>query len=104
MGEYFGVLKVTIGGGLALFWKKGVAVDIESSSLNHIDVLINKGKEDEWRFTGFYGMPETQRMMESWDLIRNLQNQFSTPWLCASDFNEITKTSEKKGGRLRPYF
>ena len=24
------------------------------------------------------------------------------PWLCASDFNEIAKTYEKMGGRLRP--
>ena len=34
-------------------------VDVESSSLNHIDVLINKGKDDKWRFTGFYGALET---------------------------------------------
>ena len=24
-------------------------------------------------------------------------------WLCARDFNEITRLNEKKGGRLRPY-
>ena len=53
MGNYFGVSKVNLGGGLGLFWKRGVELDVESSSLNHIDVLINKGKEDEWRFTGF---------------------------------------------------
>lgn len=63
MEEYFRVSKVTIGGGLALFWKKEFVVDIESSSLNHIDVLINKGKEDEWQFTGFYGMRE---LKEGW--------------------------------------
>ena len=46
-------LKVNLGNDLALFWKKGVDVDVEMSSLNHIDVLINRGKEDGWRFTGF---------------------------------------------------
>ena len=103
MGDYFGVSKVNLGGGLALFWKEGVEVSIDSSSLNHIDVLINKNKEDEWRFTGFYGEPLTQRRVESWNLLRNLHGRFSVPWLCVGDFNEITKSHEKRGGRLRPY-
>ena len=64
MGDFFGVSRFSLGVGLALFWKKDVMVDVESSSLNHIDVLINEGKDDEWRFTGFYGALETQRRME----------------------------------------
>ena len=51
-GDYFGVLKITRGGGLAFFWKR----DVESSSSNHIDALINTGKEDTLRFTSFYGL------------------------------------------------
>ena len=98
-----GWLKVQLGGGLALFWKKGVELDVESSSINHIDVLINKIKEDGWKFIGFYGEPAAQRRMESWNLIRDLHGRFSVPWLCAGDFNDITRTHEKKGGRLRPY-
>ena len=103
MGDFFGVSKVSLGGGLALFWKKGMVVDIESSSLNHIDVLINKGKEDEWMFTSFYGPSETQRRVELLDLIRSLHNQFRVPWLVAGNFNEITKSLEKRVGRLHPY-
>ena len=74
MGNYFGVLKVNLGGGLALFWKKevDVDVDVETSSLNHIDALINRGKEDGWRFMGFYGDPARQRRMELWNLLRTL--------------------------------
>lgn len=30
---------------------------MDSSSFNHIDVIINKGKEDSWRFTDIYGLP-----------------------------------------------
>ena len=103
IGDYFGVLKVQLGGGLALFWKKGVELDVESSSINHIDVLINKIKEDGWKFIGFYGESVAQRRMESWNLMRDLHGRFSVPWLCAGDFNDITRTHEKKGGRLRPY-
>lgn len=66
-------------------------------------MLINKGKEDGWRFTGFYGDPLTQRRVDSWNLLRNLYGRFSVPWLCACDFNEITKSHEKSGGRLRPF-
>ena len=41
--------------------------------------------------------------MESWNLLRNLNGRFSVPRLCAGDFNEITKSHEKSGGRLSPY-
>ena len=95
--------KITHGGGLALFWKRDFDLKVESSSLNHINVIINDGKENAWRFTGFYRAPETQLRIESWNLLRNLNGQSSLPWLCASDFNKLLKFHEKLGGRLRPY-
>ena len=33
---------------------------------------------------------------------RRLKSKYSLPWLCAGDFNEITRAHEKSGGRLRP--
>ena len=78
-------------------------IDIESSSVNHIDATVNKNSNDPWHFTGFYVEPETHKRQESWDLLRNLHGRSSLPWLCAGDFNEIIKQSEKRGGRLRPY-
>ena len=68
-GHHQGVSRRTRGGGLVLFWKKDFDDQVMSSSLNHIDVLINRGKENGWRFTGFYGAPETQLSMDSWDLL-----------------------------------
>ena len=76
---------------------------MESSSQNHIDVVINKGKADAWRFTGIYGALETHLHLDFWDLIRGLHRQCSLHWLCGGDFNEILKSHEKSGGRLRPY-
>ena len=58
-GDTFGVSRVTRGEGLALFWKKYVELSVENSSLNYIDAIINKGRENSWRFIGFYGFPET---------------------------------------------
>ena len=65
--------------------------------------MINKGKENAWHFTGIYGVPETHLRMETWNLIRELKSQFSLPWLCGDDFNELLKSHEKHGGCLRPY-
>ena len=102
-GHYHGVSRLTRGGGLVMFWKKDFDLQVMLSSHNHIDVLINGGKENVWRFTSFYGAPETQHRMESWNLLRDLNNRFSVPWLCGGDFNELLKSHEKLGGRLRPY-
>ena len=35
--------------------------------------------------------------------MRNLKTRSHAPWLCAGDFNEVTKQSEKLGGRTRPH-
>lgn len=40
MGDYSSVDNVGIGGGLCLFWKNMVSVQIPSYSLGHIDVAI----------------------------------------------------------------
>ena len=73
-----------------------------SFSLNHNDAVINLGKVNSWRFTGFYGNPKTHKHHESWSILKNLNRSLSLPWLCASDFNEIVKSHEKKGSRARP--
>ena len=52
------VQRVTRAGGLALLWKNSIDISVVSSSLNHIDAIVNKGKDDSWRFTGIYGFPE----------------------------------------------
>ena len=99
-GHYHGVSRITRGGGLALFWKIGLTLDVESSSLNHIDAVINKGKDNALRFTGVYGAPETQLRSATWDLIRSLHRRGTLPWPYGGDFNEILKSHEKRGDRL----
>ena len=99
--EKWVVPKVTRASGLALLWKNSVQIGVESSSLNHIDVIVNKGKDDSWRFTGIYGMPETGRKHKTWDLLRILHRKFNLPWLVAGDFNGILLLHEKLGGALR---
>ena len=38
----FFVQRINKGGGLVLFWKDDINIDVESSSLNYIDVTVNK--------------------------------------------------------------
>ena len=97
----FVVPRANQGGGLVLFWKESVEVSVEGFDKNHIDAIVNKNKEHEWRFTGFYGEPDTHRRIESWDLLQNLNQKFNIPWLCAGDFNELIKGDEKLGGNRR---
>jgi hypothetical protein len=89
------------GGGLTLFWKQEANVTIKSYSLYHIDTVINEGRDDAWRFIGFYGAPETHRCHLSWTLLQSLHQQLSLPWLCMGDFNELFSMNEKLGGPVR---
>lgn len=85
------------GGGLALYWRNSIDLSIDTFSKNHIDAIINKGKEDAWRFTSFFGEPVTHKSYESWNKLCQLNNKFNLPWICAGDFNEIVRSSEKLG-------
>ena len=82
----FEVPRVGLGGGLALLWHDNVDIDVQISSSHHIDALINQNGV-VWRFTGFYGHPETLRRGESWDLMRQLHSSYSLPWFLIGDFN-----------------
>ena len=88
-------------GGVAIIWKRDVDFPVDTYSPNHIDAIINKGKEDEWWFTGFYGEPGTRNRYISWATLRRLKSKYSLSWLCADNFNEITRANEKFEGRLR---
>ncbi|OMO52016.1 reverse transcriptase [Corchorus capsularis] len=88
-------------GGLALLWMANDCISLLSYSFYHIDVAIGSDMATQWRFTGFYGRPETSRRHESWSLLRNLGDQYSLPWLCAGDFNELKSNLEKEGGSVR---
>ena len=78
-------------GGLVIFWKEDFDLSVETFSPNHIDSTINKGKDNEWRFTAFYGEPDARFRYESWAKLRTLKSCSSSPWIYAGDFNKITR-------------
>ena len=91
------------GGGLILLWKEGIKITVEDSLKYCIDVLVEKNTPREWRFTGFYRESVTARRHEAWSKLRTLNDKPHIPWLCAGDFNEITRQEEKVGGAVRAH-
>ena len=75
---------------------KASGLAIETFSKYHIDTTINKNKENEWRFTSFYGEPDTQQRHESWAKLRSLKQCSHSPWLCAGEFQRDNMPIPKK--------
>ncbi|KAK9985942.1 hypothetical protein SO802_030893 [Lithocarpus litseifolius] len=97
------VPSVRRGGGLALLWKNSTRVDVQTYSPRHIDAIVTEEQGNKkWRFTGFYGNPETSKREESWKLLEQLSKSCDLPWVCMGDFNEIMHAGEKVGGNVRP--
>lgn len=90
-------------GGLVLFWKDDIKVNLLKYSLSNIDVKVFGGERSGWwHLTGFYGNPVTAKRMESWSLLKHLSGLSQLPWLMIGDFNEIKNLSKKEGGASRP--
>ncbi|KAA3483859.1 reverse transcriptase [Gossypium australe] len=89
-------------GGLSLGWNGNSLISLRSYSPFHIDADVNDCDNGvKWRLTGFYGNPIERLRSMSWDLLRHLHNSNYGPWLVLGDFNEITSSYEKRGGRFR---
>ena len=71
---------------------------VDSFSRFHIDAIIQGGSREAWRFTGFYGEPNTNEREEAWNMLRMLHSKPHLPWVCMGDFNEILLSEEKRGG------
>ena len=89
-------------GGLLLFWRRPLAIQLRDKDKNFIDVTVGDGTDEVWRFTGFYGEPKWEDKHLSWSCLRDLHQRIKLPWLIVGDFNEILYSHEKEGGALRP--
>ncbi|XP_024162452.1 uncharacterized protein LOC112169623 [Rosa chinensis] len=90
-------------GGLGVFWTDDIVLWVRTFSAHHIDMEVSSGPgEPRWRLTGFYGYARTSELDLSWQLIRDLCDLDSLPWVIIGDLNEILNNGEKTGGPIRP--
>ncbi|XP_061999575.1 uncharacterized protein LOC133716965 [Rosa rugosa] len=88
-------------GGLELFWNDDVHLNLGTTSAHHIDAVVGESGVSSWRVTGFYGYARTSERDRSWQLLRDLSDLDSLPWIVIGDFNEILNNGEKIYGPIR---
>ncbi|WZY87924.1 hypothetical protein YC2023_044659 [Brassica napus] len=87
-------------GGLALYWKDNITLEVLDSSPNIIDTKVSfKGSQSFISF--IYGAPAVENRAAFWAKVSQIGNDRELPWLLAGDFNEILDNSEKEGGPAR---
>ncbi|CAA7021654.1 unnamed protein product [Microthlaspi erraticum] len=89
------------GGGLALFWKKELEVEILFTCHNFIDMRI-KAEGKSFYATFVYGEPDQTKRHEVWQKLMEQATERTDPWLPTGDFNDIIESAEKKEGPVRP--
>ncbi|XP_021834215.1 uncharacterized protein LOC110774005 [Prunus avium] len=95
----FNVDPIGLAGGLSLWWKPNVSVQIISASKNLIDTAILGDQTGiQMRCSYFYGPPYREEKESFWFGVSNLGVDVSVPWVCVGDFNEMIWHHEKLGG------
>ena len=55
-------------------------MDVQTFSPRHIDAIVTEEHGNRtWRFTSFYGHPETSKREESWRLLKELSKRSTLP-------------------------
>jgi exonuclease III len=71
MNNCFVVDGVGKGGGMALYWKDEIKIQLLSYRLHHIDTLVWDGVHyAAWRATFVYGEPQVHERDKMWELMR----------------------------------
>ncbi|KAF7153351.1 hypothetical protein RHSIM_Rhsim01G0274800 [Rhododendron simsii] len=88
-------------GGLALWWKNEVEINIETSIKNIVHTVISeKSTSHDWAGSFIYGSPNREGRDQAWEELTHIGRFESLPWLCIGDFNEVLSTSDKMGGSI----
>ena len=99
-GHHFTVPPQGRSGGLALFWKRGINLEILLSSPNLIDAQLKF--QNQVLFISFiYGRPQSENRAEFWESISLLGENRISPWLITGDLNYTLDNTEKVGGPAR---
>ncbi|KAE8712406.1 hypothetical protein F3Y22_tig00110257pilonHSYRG00098 [Hibiscus syriacus] len=67
-------------GGLCLAWHGYLNVSVRSFSSSHIEFIVSMEDSRVWRCTGSYGASEESCQLESWNLLRTLNDCPEISW------------------------
>ena len=85
-------------------WRACLAV-VEWHQPSHRRTYQNSDKSKNWWRLALHRILQSTKVAnqeDSWSVLRHLASQLDLPWVCVSDFNEITKVEEKFGGAILP--
>jgi len=92
-------------GGLLLAWK---------NDINFVSVCVSSNIISVWYysvdptvkclFSFVYGPPYKKTDLEFWMALADFGNTYSVPWICMGDFNTISSSDDKLGGRPFDHF
>uniref|UniRef100_A0A2N9GPX3 Reverse transcriptase zinc-binding domain-containing protein n=1 Tax=Fagus sylvatica TaxID=28930 RepID=A0A2N9GPX3_FAGSY len=86
-------------GGLALFWKLGVELEIIFTNQNVMVALVySDPPENVWLLIAVHGPPYLAKRRKFWELMEEIIGGFSGHWLLLGDLNSISFRLEKMGG------
>ena len=85
-----------LSGGLGLFRKKDIELEVLKESQNFIHAKCREKVGGAfWICCFVYGNPNFKDRRLLWDRLQCLQLAPGTPWMCIGDFNQILNEEEK---------
>ncbi|KAF7822883.1 reverse transcriptase [Senna tora] len=87
-------------GGLAVWWKDDLNLNISFSSKNFIHAFLSSPHCDVPHCLSLiYGPPVDKDHRIAWDQLRAFGKSIQGSWLCVGDFNDVLYHFEKEGGK-----
>lgn len=86
-------------GGLALWWKEQVDLDVRFKSKNIIRCIISwPNVPNRWLASFVYAPSLLRDRVRFWSHLRCIAQENQYPWFCVGDLNEVASVWEKEGG------
>ena len=88
-----------LSGGLMLFWRSGVDLEVVFSNKNMIVALVfSNPPEALWLLFAIYGPIQRSKKGKFWEMLENMVSSFLGPQVVIGDLNCIKRAKEKHGG------